>query len=129
MDNLKKLRQNQISLNCEICDKGFTNKNGLKQRDPLCLKYHFNVTHNSEKKHQCNICQKVFYIKSQLTSHVKFVHENKKPHKCDSCDKSFSQAGKLKVHINSVHNDQKDHKCDSCIKSFTQACSLKLHTH
>ena len=76
------VRQNQIPLKCEICDKEFKSKNGLK--------YHFNITHNFEKKHQCNICQKDFNIPSQLKSHLKIVHANKKDHKCDSCQNSFS---------------------------------------
>ena len=57
MDNKKKLRRNQISLDersnihkCEICDKEFKNNDGLKK--------HINVVHNFEKEHQCVICQK-----------------------------------------------------------------------
>ena len=58
MSDLKKLEENQIPLKCEICDKEFKSNNGLK--------YHFNITHNLEKGHQCDICQKVFNIESQV---------------------------------------------------------------
>jgi len=44
--------QNQIPLKCEICDKEYKNNRGLKN--------HFNIIHNLEKEHQCNICQKFF---------------------------------------------------------------------
>ena len=93
MENHKKLRQNQIPLKCEICDKEFKSNKGLKE--------HINIVHKLMKEHQCNICQKVFKLQSQLTSHVKIAHENKKYHKCDSCQKSFSTAQVLKIHINS----------------------------
>ena len=39
MENLKKLRQNQITFKCEICDNEFKNNSGLRQ--------HFNNIHNS----------------------------------------------------------------------------------
>ena len=113
MNNLKKLRQNQISLKCEICDKEFKSKNSLKN--------HFNITHNLEKKYECNICQKDFNVQTALTSHVKIVHGNKKHQKCDSCDKSFSQARGLKKHIDSIHNAQKNHKSASFSTPFYTA--------
>ena len=55
MDNLKKLKQNQIQLKCEICDKEFKTNNGLKN--------HFDITHNLEKEYQCNICQRFLIFK------------------------------------------------------------------
>ena len=73
MENLMEVGQNQIPLKCEICNKEFKSKGGLK--------YHFNITHNFEKRHQCNICQKDFNIPSQLMLHLKSVHANKKDFK------------------------------------------------
>ena len=67
MDNTKKRKQNTITHKCEYCDKEFKADKGLK--------YHFNITHNLEKKFQCNICQKNFETQRQLTLHAKFVHE------------------------------------------------------
>ena len=64
MSHFKRLRQNQIPLKCEICEKEFKNTRGLKT--------HFDITHDLKKEHQCNICQKVFNIKGYLTNHMKF---------------------------------------------------------
>ena len=42
MENLKKLRENRITFKCEICDKEFKTKNGLRK--------HFNIIHNTLEK-------------------------------------------------------------------------------
>ena len=91
MKILKKLMKDQIKIKCEICDKEFKTKNGLKN--------HFNITHDLQKEHLCNICQKAFNILNQLTTHMKVVHsKNKAYHKCESWGKALSDSGKLKRH-------------------------------
>ena len=77
------------------------------------LRGHFNIVHNLEKEHQCNICQKGFNFQSRLNNHVKIVHENsKKDHKCESCEKSFSSNANIKIHFDETHEGKKEHKCD-----------------
>ena len=56
MENSNQLRQDQIQFTCEICEKDFKNRNGLK--------HHLNMAHNVAKGYQCNICEKVFNIQS-----------------------------------------------------------------
>ena len=53
MNNLKKPTENQIPFKREICDKEFKSNN--------CLQKHFNVDHNLEVEHRCNISRRVFY--------------------------------------------------------------------
>ena len=60
MASSNKSRQKQQNLlKCEICDKEFRSNNGLKN--------HSNIVHKLIKEHQCNICQKKFKLRSQLT--------------------------------------------------------------
>ena len=56
------LTQDKIPLKCEICDKEVKSSKGLKR--------HFNIIHDLEREHQCNICQRIFNVQSQLTSHT-----------------------------------------------------------
>ena len=56
------LTQDKIPLKCEICDKEVKSSKGLKR--------HFNIIHDLEREHQCNICQRIFNVQSQLTSHM-----------------------------------------------------------
>ena len=72
-------QKNEIMKNCEICNKEFKTKSGLRQ--------HISIIHGEQKENKCNICLKIFHLQSKLTSHMKSVHENKKNHKCDSCEK------------------------------------------
>ena len=71
MADLNESRQQQKNpLKCEICDKDFKSNSGTKN--------HFNLVHKLMQEHHCNICQSVFKLQRQLTSHVKIAHENKK---------------------------------------------------
>ena len=62
MENSNQLRQDQIQFTCEICEKDFKNRNGLK--------HHLNMAHNVAKGYQCNLCEKVFNIQSQITNYT-----------------------------------------------------------
>ena len=62
-------QQIQVLLKCEICDKEYKNRNGLR--------VHFVKFHEEQKgDHQCNVCDLKFSQQSQLISHTKIVHEN-----------------------------------------------------
>ena len=80
---------------CDICEKVFKNKNGLKT--------HYNIKHDigALQPKACNICDKTLI--GSLTLHINNVHGKKKIHKCDSCSKYFSTLGSLKIHIKRVH--------------------------
>ena len=70
MDNLNKQiynsslhkDENIISHKCEICEKDFKSKIGLRK--------HFSVSHGEQKPRKCNVCQKKFLIQSYLSSHI-----------------------------------------------------------
>ena len=65
---------------CDICDKDFKNKNGLKT--------HYNIKHDigALQPKACDICDK--NLIGSLTRQIKAVHE-KKIHKYDSCFRYF----------------------------------------
>ena len=79
---------------CEICEQTFqTNQTKRK---------HITVVHG-EVKHLCNVCNKIFRRKNQLTYHLKNYHqERERKYKCDSCDKTFNQSSSLKNHIKTL---------------------------
>ena len=75
---------------CDICDKDFKNKNGLKN--------HYNIKHDigALQPKACNICDKTLI--GSLTLHINNVH-GKKIHKCDSCNRYCSTIGTLVMQV------------------------------
>ena len=58
-----------------------------------------------EKKFHCDKCDKKFYERSNLNSHIKFAHEGIKPEKkfsCPQCDYKCAHKQYLKTHISGM---------------------------
>ena len=81
---------------------------------------------SSHKQHTCEICDKSFTTKGNLTTHRKTVHSGEKRFSCDHCNKCFSTKQSLNDHIN-THTGERPHTCSVCSKSFTQHSGLTRH--
>ena len=106
---------------------------------------------NQDKDYECNVCEKIFYQESGLSSHSKMHKENRKQCKvcsksfrwsvpkshmlkhsgkkslmCQLCPKSFAH-GYLNIHIKKVHQTEKVFQCPQCTKTFKEAKSMFLH--
>ena len=75
------------------------------------LKKHIAVIH-SEKRLECDECEKMFSTIGCLNNHKKAVHVLKS-FKCDQCKYRSKTNSHLKIHINQVHNGFIC-KCDLC---------------
>lgn len=93
---------------CDICKKGYKNKNTLKTHQ---------LTHG-EKKFLCSECGKGFVTKAALDSHEK-VHTKEKPHTCGICFKSFAYTGSFDTHM-LVHTGEKKFVCKVSFKKKTK---------
>lgn len=101
------------------------------------LRYHQKLNHAATYKAQkeppvlyCDICQKVFTLRSSLRQH-KMIHEqNSRKYKCEICGWGFISRGNLKVHI-SIHAGERPCKCEICHKSFARGYMpehMRTHT-
>lgn len=76
------------------------------------------------KIHKCDLCQKAFANKFQLTRHS-VVHSKERPFKCDFCKQTFNRKETLTVH-ETRHSDERPFNCDTCGKSFKRRPLLKV---
>ena len=60
---------NSTALQCEFCDKGFSDKSKLKR--------HVSSVHEGKRPHKCDICGACFTQKSHMDGHVATVHGKK----------------------------------------------------
>lgn len=54
---------------------------------------------------KCDICEKAFVQKSDLTAHRR-IHTDEKSYKCDICEKAFGQKSSLTIHRR-IHTGEK----------------------
>ncbi|XP_070382225.1 uncharacterized protein [Dermacentor albipictus] len=77
------------------------------------------------KKHECEICGKLFHRARHLDNH-KRTHTGEKPYNCQICGASFAQNSALSRH-QLTHTDERPHVCHKCSKSFKVKRYLKDH--
>ena len=75
---------------------------------------------------KCDICNKLFSIKSSLTKHIKNVHEKIK-FKCEICGKELSRKDKLQRHKKTVHLRSSEFEYTVCEKKFNRKENLQAH--
>lgn len=83
------------------------------------------MVHKNLKRFGCHLCEKKFYQKIALATHLN-VHTGQKPFACDICNKYFRDRSTLARHKN-THTGEKTFSCKECGKAFTRLSTLKNH--
>ncbi|CAH0564687.1 unnamed protein product [Brassicogethes aeneus] len=122
IENHKKSHLDEVNskedLLCTICNKQF--------EFPRYLKAHLKRHEDSYKKFKCDLCEKGFSSKRDLTDHVN-VHKNIKNFKCPICDKAFRTKQNVAKHL-PIHSEKRPYKCTLCDKSFKKQSILRKHS-
>lgn len=105
-------------LMCIQCDRTFAKFKYLKK--------HVTEVHEKMSQFSCDLCNKQFNRKANLTEHM-LIHENKYTAQCPVCEKSYRTPSALRLHVR-MHTKEKPYKCDMCgEKSYAYNTDLKRH--
>nr|XP_023019904.1 gastrula zinc finger protein XlCGF26.1-like [Leptinotarsa decemlineata] len=103
---------------CTICGKQF--------EFPRYLKAHAKRHEEDYKKFRCDLCQKSFSSKRDLTDHLN-VHANVKNYHCKVCNKAFRTKQSVNKHM-PIHSEKRPFKCTLCDKRFKKQSILRKHS-
>lgn len=106
-------------IECEKCDKLFTDDNGLQRHMRICHTEGLN----------CPDCGKKCPNRSQLEKHIA-SHMEIKPFNCERCNKAFSRKYHLERHVAQTGCDGRErqsYSCQVCEKVFTRRDNLREH--
>ncbi|XP_039762032.1 zinc finger protein 845-like [Pararge aegeria] len=104
-------------LRCSVCDRTFKSQ-------PL-LTTHVKRDHLMERHYKCNECEKTFFNKIYLKSHM-VTHTGIRNFECEVCKKTFAWSKILKKHMR-AHMDDRSFKCNRCEKAFVQKLNWQNH--
>lgn len=107
---------------CSECSKTFPSPESLHEHVQLI---HEQSTRLASNRYLCNICQKEFSLKGDLTRHLN-SHNGIKPYECEHCNKTFTLKSNLRQHL-TTHQLDKTFACPMCSKSFGNRRNLNLH--
>ncbi|XP_058449903.1 zinc finger protein 883-like isoform X2 [Malaya genurostris] len=115
---IKKCKQAERQIMCEICGKKFRHKCKLND--------HIQRVHLKVGIPKCEKCGKTFTTKTSLERHM-LLHTNEKPYACDQCDESFRRLLNLRHHKSMVHEGKNPHICPECNVEFQGYQALYWH--
>lgn len=102
---------------CDICNKGYVRKNGLRT--------HLKTEHGFGNVLSCNWCGKKYDAISRLRNHI-VKHTRERNFHCDQCGNKFVTQAALVYHIR-LHTGEKPFKCKLCTESFLSASRRMEH--
>ncbi|XP_051174541.1 zinc finger protein 436-like [Leptopilina boulardi] len=144
-----RIHTGEVLLSCEQCpesDIKFDSQGKLQMHENLChnivrpfkchecgllfdrasqLEYHQRSVHLGEKSHICQICEKGFFRKTDLRTHLN-IHLGTNVSMCEICGRKFNHVSNLIRHSR-THAGIKPYPCTVCGKRFTQISSLARH--
>ncbi|XP_050427002.1 zinc finger protein 83-like isoform X3 [Adelges cooleyi] len=140
--------KNEVNKNTDGCY--FESKIETDNNKQTATKYN-NEDITNRRVFQCNLCQKMYYTKNQITLHILKYHQCSadkhfpqklntircneftksyanisRPYECDVCLKHFSTSSNLTQHKR-MHTGEKPYKCNVCKNTFSRNDLLTIH--
>lgn len=106
-----------IKVECQSCQKYFTNSEGLKRHEQRYHSNSWNVV--------CNVCGKKSLTIAENNYHMK-IHSFERKFHCEFCDLRFARYEGLKNH-RIKHKGEWSYNCGLCKKIFKHSSSVSGH--
>lgn len=78
-----------------------------------------------EEKVKCPQCDKRFFDKQTLKSHLR-THSGERPFPCPHCSRRLSSKHALKAHVR-IHTNESPYTCPHCPLKFKHRASINHH--
>ncbi|XP_050311639.1 zinc finger protein OZF-like [Anthonomus grandis grandis] len=120
-----KRHEGKYSVFCDICGRGFFDKNILAS--------HMEI-HEDIPKYECEFCKKKFTVKRYLEVHKSLNHKKElfgieESFQCEICGRNFTFEKSLIRHLSAIHKIGEDRRvnCPVCNKKIANNHNLKKH--
>lgn len=110
------------------CESLLCSQCGQKMSNARLLRIHM-LRHAGVRPHQCTLCDKSFFVVSQLNAHVSVVHDGNR-FVCDQCGHEANSKSALKVHCRTTHpvpGVEPAFPCSLCSRRFWSPAALRRH--
>jgi len=75
---------------------------------------------------ECHVCSDTFDMVAAMKRHYSELHPDTKPFSCDLCNKRFDRKENLSRHVR-IHTGDRRYVCNHCGKGYTDPSGLKKH--
>lgn len=115
----KKIRPTgqKYTLSCHVCSQDFELVTAFKR--------HYSDQHPGVKPFACDMCDKRFDRKENLSRHIR-IHTGDRRYVCNYCGKGYTDPSGLKKHVVAKHSGMK-FSCNLCASSFKSKEALSRH--
>lgn len=112
---------------CSDCGRVYRSKEAFNnhKRDKVCEQKSKKSSKDGE--YQCDHCKKTYCTKAYLAKHLKYEHGTAEGFRCSFCNKQFYSKSKLDTHI-VKHTQEKKFACEICNGRFGTQMALVYHT-
>lgn len=117
-----RIHTGEVLLSCDQCPE-----NSIKFDSLGKLQMHENLCHNIVRPFKCDECGLLFDRASQLEYHQRSVHLGEKSHICQICEKGFFRKTDLRTHLN-IHLGTNVSMCEICGRKFNHVSNLIRHS-
>lgn len=107
----------EYTLKCHVCSEEFDLVTAFKK--------HYIDQHPGVKPFACDMCDKRFDRKENLSRHIR-IHTGDRRYVCNYCGKGYTDPSGLKKHVFSKHSGMK-FDCDICSVSYKSKEALSRH--